>query len=245
VATYLGLVGAIEGASVTRPHGFTLVRGPGYFSFCNFAAGFVGGDARQIAAVLLEQAEACLGFYVFLMTGDEPADLHERLGDAGFQVRQTLVGMAAVGHSGEPETGATAVTDLKERRAVASFMARQFFWRMPKDGRDAIAAATALGPHTLWAVGPVHEPEAAVMLVEQPDSVGLFNLCVRPDLRRKGLGSRVVGAVGAHAARQGKPVVLQCEAELAAWYREQGFREVSRVDALSLAPDSVGDILDT
>jgi hypothetical protein len=138
---------------------------------------------------------------------------------------------------------ASLVVSRTERRHVAGFMARQFFSRMPKQGRDAIAEATAAGSHTLWTVGPPRSPEAAVMLVEQSGAVGLFNLCVRPDLRRKGLGAGIVRAVQRSAAGLGRPVVLQCEPELAPWYARLGFEPVGTVEALTRSHVESGDIL--
>ncbi len=245
LATYLGLVGSVEGAVVTRPMGFTLVRGPGYFSFCNFAAGFdvQGNDVEGAIELLREQAEDCFGFYVFAMSGDTPADLIEILEARGFERRQQLVGMASADLPQHKEIGAKVVTDPAERKLVSSFMAKQFFWRMPREARDAIAVSTAASSHTVWSVGPAAEPDAAVMLVEQERSVGLFNLCVRPELRRNGLGSDLVRGVQVAASKSGRPVVLQCEPELADWYKYLGFEAVGTVDALTLSHDDSGDIL--
>lgn len=241
LATYLGLVGAVDGSVVTRPRGFTLVRGPGPFSFCNFAAGFErDGDVLDD---LVENAEDCFGFYVFVMTGDEPSDLAVRLEGRGFERRHTLVGMHSDAAPVPDLPGARVVTTQPERRKVAGFMAQQFFWRMPREARDAIAAATAASPHAIWSVGDPGAPEAAVMLVEDGAAVGLFNLCVRPELRRKGLGASVVRAVQAAAASAGKPVVLQCEPELEPWYGALGFETVGTVEAFTLSQETSGDII--
>lgn len=245
LATYLGLVGAVNGSVVTKPKGFTLVRGPGPFSFCNFAAGFDSdqGSFEDTVEALVENAEDCFGFYVFVITGDRPADLAERLEDRGFERRHTLVGMhSAVAPSTAP-TGIRLVTTQQDRRDVARFMAQQFFWRMPREARDAIAAATAASPHTIWSVGEPAHPEAAVMLVEDGAAVGLFNLCVRQELRRRGLGAAVVRAVQAAAASKGQPVVLQCEPELEPWYRKLGFETVGTVEAFTLSQEDGGDII--
>jgi hypothetical protein len=245
LATYLGLVGAVEGAVVTRPMGFTLVRGPGHFSFCNFAAGFdvAEGDVCAVIDLLDEQSRDCFGFYVFSMSGDAPSDFREQLRRRGYESRQGLVGMASEASPSPGVVSARVVADSEERRLVASFMARQFFWKMQKEVREAIAASTAASSHTVWVVGPARDPEAAVMLVEQPASVGLFNLCVRPELRRKGLGAGLVRAVQAAASASGLPVVLQCEPGLETWYKGLGFETVGTVEALTLSHDDGGDII--
>lgn len=245
LATYLGLVAAVDGAVVSRPMAFTLVRGPGAFSFCNFAAGFdvQEDDVAELVATLRSNASDCFGFYVFLMTGDRPDHLEKALVDGGFEVRQRLVGMAAPGASGQGAEGARLVAEHEDRVKVAGFMSRQFFWNMPSQAREAIAAATAASGHTIWCVGEPQDPEAAVMLVEQQKAVGLFNLCVRPESRRQGLGSRLVQSVLRAAQSQSKLVVLQCGEELVPWYRELGFERVGAVQALTFQPSGGGDIL--
>ncbi len=245
LATYLGLVAAVEGSVVTRPLGFTLVRGPGFFSFCNFAAGFDVADEDLPAAVdlLRAQAQDHFGFYVFHMTGDRPAGLEPALIDGGFEPRQTLAAMASMNPGGVGVEGARLVASHDDRASVAGFMAKQFFWSMPPEARRAIAAATAASSHTVWCVGEPGDPKAAVMLVEQPDSVGLFNLCVKPELRRNGIGAALVRSVQNAAFTQSKPVVLQCSEDLVAWYEDLGFERVGVVHALTLAPDGAGDIL--
>ena len=245
IATYLGLVAAVEGSVVTKPHGFTLVRGPGFFSFCNFAAGFhiEDSDLDEAIALLQAQARECFGFYVFAMSGDTPDRLDERLVECGFEVRQRLVSMASVLAPAQGELDARLVTDRQERADVATFMARQFFWSMPSEARSAIAAATSACGHTVWCVGQASDPRAAVMLVEQHDSVGLFNLCVKPELRSKGIGGDLVRAVQTAASNLGRPVVLQCGEDLVPWYQNLGFDRVGHVTALTLSSAASGDIL--
>lgn len=244
LATYLGLVSAVNGSQVSTEHGFTLVRGPGPFSFCNFAAGFNLDPLRvqETVAMLKQQSDECGSFYVFSISGDTPDNLEQQLVSHGFEVRQRLTSMATQDVIGERGT-ARLITDHAERVSVATFMARQFFWSMPNEARSAIAAATAACGHTLWCVGSPADPEAAVMLVERGGAVGLFNLCVKPDLRGKGIGRGLVGAVLAAAKAQGLPVVLQCGDELVGWYSSLGFEPVGSIAALTVADTGPGDIL--
>jgi ribosomal protein S18 acetylase RimI-like enzyme len=245
LATYVGLVGSVEGAVVSKPIGFTLVRGPGVFSFCNFAAGFdlAPGDVDAAVDFLVGQATECFEFYVFSISGDEPADFDKRLEERGFQCRQSLVSMASSAPIEAKDVGARVVTEPDDRRAVGDFMARQFFWRMGREARQGIAAATAASPHTIWVVGDGSDPIAAVMLVEQPDAVGLFNLCVATESRGKGLGSDLVRAVQSAASRTGRTVVLQCGEELAGWYSNLDFERVGSIGAFTLAQAPTDDIL--
>jgi predicted N-acetyltransferase YhbS len=114
---------------------------------------------------------------------------------------------------------------------------------MAPEARQGIAAATAASPHTIWVVGDGRDPTAAVMLVEQPEAVGLFNLCVAPESRGKGLGADLVRAVQSAASRTGRTVVLQCDDELAGWYSNLDFERVGSIGAFTLAQAPTDDIL--
>jgi ribosomal protein S18 acetylase RimI-like enzyme len=115
--------------------------------------------------------------------------------------------------------------------AIARFMVEQFFSRMAGESRDRIQRATARSATQLYSLGPERRPDAAVMLVPLDGSLGLYNLCVRRELRGKGIGREVVSSVRAIAAASGAPVVLQCEPGLAPWYEDQGFEAVGEVEA--------------
>lgn len=241
--TYLGLVEPINGAVVTRPHGFTLVRGPGSFSFCNFAAGFDSEDLEETVSALIVQARDCAGFYVFVMSGDRPPDLDERLQARGFKVRQELTSM--VWEPVECPAGVEIdfVADHGERSLVAGFMSEQFFWRLPTEARRVIAAATAASRHHLFKLGGAQEPQAAVMLVPSPGSIGLYNLCVRSELRGRGIGKSIVESIKSSAAVNDTTIVLQCEGALVPWYQDLGFGTVGRVRAYTFPGTVSGDIL--
>ena len=130
LATYVGLVRAVSGSRVTQDHGYTLVRGPGPFSFCNFAAGFdLDGEIGGVLEDLKAQAEDCFGFYVFVMSGDEPGDLEDRLVGAGFEVRQELTSLVSETVATEPARARLVVGD-KDRRAVGP--GRILRWRIDR-----------------------------------------------------------------------------------------------------------------
>ncbi|MEJ5172044.1 MAG: GNAT family N-acetyltransferase, partial [Fimbriimonadales bacterium] len=72
----------------------------------------------------------------------------------------------------------------------------------------------------------------AVMLHRTPRALGLYNLCVAPWMRGRGLGACIVRQVQTDACRAGVPVVLQCRSELVPWYRRLGFRSVADLAVL-------------
>ena len=240
LATYLGLVEPISSTVVTRPMGFTLVRGPGPFSFCNFAAGFdvEEADCDAVLDLLSENCSDCPGLHVFVMSGDRPPDLQARLEAAGFELKLRLVSMAWHPQEAAEDAALAEVVEPEERRHVAEFMASQFFWRLPDEARAAISAATAASRHSLQSIGPAEDPVASVMLVPQPGTLGLYNLCVKPDLRGKGVGRSVVRTIQHSASLSGRTVVLQCDRLLAPWYGQLGFKEAGEVCAFSFCSSS-------
>ena len=240
LATYLGLVEPVSGTVVTRLMGFTLVRGPGPFSFCNFAAGFdvEEADCDAVLDLLAHNCSDCPGLHVFVMSGDRPPDLQARLEAAGFELRQRLVSMAWFPQEAAEDAALAEVVEPEERRHVAEFMASQFFWRLPDEARAAIAAATAASRCSLQSIGPAEDPVATVMLVQQPATLGLYNLCVKPDLRGKGVGRSVVRSIQHGASLSGRTVVLQCDRLLAPWYAQLEFQEAGDMCAFSFSSGS-------
>ena len=237
LATYLGLVEPVSGTVVTKPMGFTLVRGPGPFSFCNFAAGFDVEESDRAAAIdlLAQNCSDCPGLHVFAMTGDRPENLQERLEAAGFELRLRLVSMVWRPQDVARGADIAEVVDPCDRRHVAEFMASLFFWRLPEEARAAISAATAASRHSLQSIGPAEDPEASVMLVPQSRTLGLYNLCVKPELRGRGLGRDVVRTIQHGAALSGRTITLQCDGLLAPWYERLGFEEAGTVCAFTLS----------
>lgn len=243
VATYLGLVEPINGAVISKPAGFTLVRGPGAFSFCNFAAEFDAENSKDAVAALIEQSGECAGFYVFVMTGDKPEDLSETLLAEGFELRQELTSMVWEPVECQAGPSLDRVTDQNDRSFVTKFMCEQFFARLPIEAREAIAAATAASRNQIFKIGESETPQAAVMLVPGSGSIGLYNLCVRPGLRGQGIGKSVVESIKSGAAQNGIKVVLQCDRSLVPWYQGLGFQTVGSVRAYTFSGTYSGDIL--
>lgn len=232
VATYLGLVENIDGATLTRPYGIRLVRGPGNFSFCNFAAGFdfAADDADRVVDLLLENAQDSRGFCVFCSSADSSIGMLDKLMASGFSPRQSLVGMVSTGGPEGEVAEVVEQTERGQRLLVCQFMAMVFFGWMSRDARDAIALATALSRHSILSVGPVEDPDGAVMMVASENIFGLYNLCVKAEARGKGLGSSIVMAVQALAGKNDSPVGILCERSLVSWYQWQRFEPVGSID---------------
>lgn len=244
-ATYLGLVENIEGASVSKPHGVTLVRGPGNFSFCNFAISFdlEGGEVESVLDLLVQNANECEGFCVFSSTADSTKEMERQLLDKQFRVRQSLTCMASNKIADGEIATLNTYTDKHHRLAVTRFMASQFFGWMSRDARESIALATALSRHTVLCVGPVENPQGAVMLVEFGGVLGLYNLCVKENERGHSIGSNIVRAVQSIASKNSSPVGILCESALVSWYQCQRFERVGSIDVYCCETQRMSDIL--
>jgi ribosomal protein S18 acetylase RimI-like enzyme len=128
------------------------------------------------------------------------------------------------------------LADLPQKRqAIAAFMTEQFFSCQGGAFRRRVAEATARAwSLTLLTVLDREQMIGAVMLSEQPGTLGLYNLCVASAHRNRGWGQEIVRAVKKKAAMVAKPIILQCEPSLEAWYAKQGFKSSGYVDVFCL-----------
>ena len=233
LATYCSLAQGNELTTLTTEDGYTTAHGPVHLSFCNFAAGFdetPGHLGRMIA--LAERARRQSGLWVFVTDADRPPELEADLLAQGFARRHRQTQMVATAPAPSAGTNLRPAKTMELRQDTARFMADQFFLRTGPLGRQDIAAATAHSDRALWRCeGPGGLLMGAVMVSESPSALGLYNLCVAPDRRGRGLGASLVAAVQALAAAQGKPLVLQCDPPMEGWYAQLGFAAFGRVTA--------------
>ncbi len=246
LATYLGLVQNIPGSVLTKSYGVTLVRGPGSFSFCNFA--FVTEidpiDIASVVDLLIKNMNECSSFCVFVFSTDTSQELIVRMHLSGFRVRQALKCLVSRHKGPGEDLDLFEHLEKEDRLAVSKFMAGQFFGWMSSDSRKTIALATALSPHRLLSVGPLDELEGATMLVESSGITGIYNLCVKEGRRGLGLGSKIVRTVQAQAGKIGCPVGILCEPGLVSWYQLQNFEQVGSIDVYCFDPDGLDVIIE-
>ncbi len=236
--TYFALGKATPGSRFTKEIGFDACLGNFDHPICNFASGIKLDP--WVAHRLAELAYSRGAFNVYSLPGDTPEDAglrEELLMRAGFRKSYSLRQMVA-----EPGPTAEGVPLTKaatppERQEIATFMAAQFFGRHSANFRrrvsDATQSATELD---LYSVRPREELIAAVMVVEDPEIVGLYNLCVKAHAQGRGWGKSIVSEVMRGAFATGKPVTLQCDELLSPWYEGLGFRRIGSVDVYAL-PD--------
>lgn len=241
--TYYSLAQSLPETEFEKREGYTRVRGSWPLSFCHFAGEF---DSRRdpdvLARELKSESQTKDGLWVFVMPGDEPAGLRNALLDNGFSLRQCLCLMGNRS-PGSNSLSIEAATDADSRMRIGNFMAEQFFPFSPSNSRSLVARSTALSVSDLVYSGSIFEPDAAMMLSRSKRAVGLYNLCVRKELRGNGLGNKFVGSALRLADQYGLPLTLQCHASLRDWYGSLGFQHIGTVHAFFSGGKGRSDIL--
>lgn len=196
------------------------------YSFCNFLLGFEGDEASmpQILAEVCRWSQLQPALRVFLMSGDEPRNLDEALRSEGFSELHRLIQMVwyPTRSLGRQEWQVCQTTS--ERETIANFMADQFFSHTESKFRKVVREATALGPHELMHISEDGETIGAVMVAPSQHALGIYNVCVHSERRRRGYGMSLMRSAQLRAIDVGLPLVLQCDERLSGWYRELGFQ---------------------
>ncbi|RYG19603.1 N-acetyltransferase [bacterium] len=148
---------------------------------------------------------------------------------------QRLVSMVAHPSETKADIGMTYCTEPDERLEVGQFISEAFFSREPVAIRGAMANALAQAPSlTVHSHIVKDRPVAAVTLARDADILGIYNLCVAPKQRGKGIGSALVRWCLAEAAAENRPACLQCLPTLEPWYLGLGFTRSSTITVWSL-----------
>lgn len=234
--TYFALGRSTPGSKIVSEPGFEACLGNFEHPICNFATGL--SLDPWVAHRLAEIAVAKRVFTVYSLPGDLPVDpvvRDELLTRTGFRKSYSLRQMVAEPGQIGQGTPLHKAESLAERREIATFMAGIFFGRHSATFRRRVAEATLAATELdLYSVKVRDELIAAVMVVEDERITGLFNLCVKVSYQGKGWGAAIVNEVLKMAFEAGKPVTLQCDEVLSAWYEHLGFRRSGLVDVYSL-----------
>jgi len=233
--TYFALGAASGHARITHEDGYRLCLSSVDHPICNFAADL---DLHPNAAARLAQLAADrTTFHVYRVPGETRhcADLLRR---AGFQLGHRLTQMVwrpDFDLGPFPTLSLRAADSHRLRQAISAFMTEQFFSCQSGSFRRRVAEATSLATSLeLYGIVERGKLVGAVMLCEQAETMGIYNLCVAAAQRNRGWGQEIVHAVQRRALQMGKPLVLQCEAALEEWYAKQGFEPSGFVDVFGL-----------
>lgn len=231
--TYSSLAVATPGTTVRRTGNVVVAEGDLAHPICNFVLLDRGEAEDPRHEVGWAPGRPFLNVY-WPVAGERFGD--RRLKIAGLERVHSLEVMVAPGRIlGHPvrltmrEAEASA-----DRDRLAMFMADRFFGRYREAMRAGIARSTSEAQSLrLFATPDLDRPVGAVLLTETEGALGLYNLCVRPEERGRGLGAEIVRWVLAAAHARGERVTLQCDDRLAGWYRRFGFATVGRLVVFS------------
>lgn len=224
IHTYLTLARGTPGTRIADRDGYTLVSGQAPLTIANMAIDFrlLESARTRVLSELLASAQESTFFRVFTLSGDVPADLEDSLTAQGFAVDHVLTALTCPVWEVPPPEPFVLLSSDHDRRSVSEFMVRQFSYRKDPNIRRTIAQANSNSPFELWCYPNAHEPKGALMLVDTPHSIGLYNLCSAPSQRRKGLGTKMLRFAQFHAYLRGKPLVFQADGQSLAWYLRRG-----------------------
>lgn len=241
-ATYFALVEPMPRVQVIRNSGYDGCLGEFHHPICNFVV--LNRDDPSTLGEVAGLLRSRNYLNVYALHDSAESLWAEPLAEEGMESNQSLFVMASKGFLRSASVQMRQALEPAQRLRVARFMASQFFALHPSDVRDRIARATAAVDRLrLYEVVLGHSTVGAVMLHETGKTVGLYNLCVSPINRGRGIGSDIVRWVCEVAEAEGKSVALQCEARLRGWYESLGFEKIGTLEVYGLAKCKVLDIM--
>lgn len=199
----------------------------------NFAVHFNLSDAgfRKVA----DTAKRVEYFRAFVLTGDQPIDICERLEALDLKAKYSFPGFVWNGKAKPGDEVLERNIDFAEVGETAAFIVQNFFWRSPEPARRALTqlVGAASSVQEFYSCRDEEGIAAAAVLSVTDGIVGLYNLCVREDLRSKGLGSSILSQICRAAEYRGLRLILQAEEGLVSWYGKHGFVRVAELRAYS------------
>lgn len=229
IATYLALGLATKGASIEDTSDYIICRSGFNHPIANFAIK-INASEKGLER-LIKIANESPHFRIHQMNGDTAEGLDLKLTQSGLTRFHELTGMILRNPPQKTQKLAQLVPKNKIEE-VTSFMVEHFFWGSPKSLKAELASIVASVDTLKQRFYAAKEGENLVTagtLVLTDNAVGVYNVCVRTDRRRHGIGSAFVRQLSAIAVKEGKNVVLQCDPSLVSWYRKLGYEAIGRL----------------
>jgi predicted GNAT family acetyltransferase len=234
IRTYIVLGRHAPTARLVESEPFVACTGEVEHAICNFAMRLRLND--EALEALREMASGKRVFNVYSLPEDQPENIGEVLGRAGFRKTYSLVQMEGVPKDASDDLRVEQASDAKDRRTIARFMVEQFFGAQPARVRDAVTQATAAAVRfQLYPCFERGKLVGAAMAHRAAGYWGLYNLCVRPDFQNRGFGAAIVKAIGLKARDSNLPMTLQCDRNLEDWYQKLGFRRTGTIQVFGLS----------
>ena len=141
----------------------------------------------------------------------------------------------------EPEAHTFRRLDIRRARpddaeAVAEITDSAYASYLPLLGRKPLPMTAdhrrMIGENDVWLLFHEDHPVGVLVLVDEPDSLLIYSVAIRPELQGQGLGRRLLGWAEQEARRAGRPRIrLYTNALMAAnieLYRALGYLETGR-----------------
>lgn len=233
--TYMTLGTASPGVRESRTDERWMCRSEIKHPVGNFAARFhlTPEGIRELTAI----GRRDHWFRIYVCDGDEPESLVDDFCAMGADVRYELVVSAVDSDVHGSQAGPLTLVEEDSHMSqafdliVQSFFTPAEIW-VRQHMKRALRHSLTQG-HEFWSAYDSRGATAAATLVTAAGVIGLYNLCVRPDLRNRGLGSEIVQQMIGEARKRGKTLMLQCEPGLVGWYRRLGMVPIARTRALA------------
>ena len=222
------------------------VTGPLEHPIVNFA--FPGMITLESVGRLRRLAEQNPAMYVYWMPNQAQIHGPEMLIRSGFSLLSNFVVMMGSHESSrevKSQTSSIFEAGPNDRAEIAAFMVGQFFHEADPETRAAIHQSVASAHGTrLFGIQERHRIAAAMMLIEAPGTLGIYNLCVRSDRRQRGLGTALLNHALLRASESGLTPTLQCDAQIEPWYQQFGLKNIGNVQVFALQDEDKTAIMD-
>ena len=229
ISTYLALGSATKDSRIENTPEYIICRSTFRHPIANFAISL--NASEKGLEKLMKIANEAPHFRIHQMSGDTAEGLDLKLKQNGLTRFHELTGMILRNPPQKTQNLAHLVPKNKVVE-VASFMVEHFFWGSSKPLKTELASTVASVDTLKQRFYAAKEGEnlvAAGTLVLTDNAVGVYNICVRTDRRRRGIGSEIVRQLSAIAVKEGKQVVLQCDPSLVSWYRKLGYEAIGKL----------------
>lgn len=163
-----------------------------------------------------------------------------QLAPMGFRLSYDLAMMEQRQRPNVPPASLTLAERPESRQRIAQFMIDLFFESSGSSFRQVVRNATmAADELAILSLDHKGKSEGAVLLARTTGILGVFNLCVRSEVRGRGLGSQILSACSDIAQQENRRLVLQCDSKLIPFYQANGFLQVGWLRAWVPIPERI------
>lgn len=187
---------------------------------------------------LARHAASRTSFQLYAVDALPTPEILER---AGFQRSYRLVHLAADPIPVVDRTGGPSVLEAPPREPAVDLMVQCFFTRYSPSERQAIRSALIRSDVPIYGIQELGRWVAVAFAPVTEHQMGVYNLCVLPEFRGRGLGRQFVSALRMKA--EDRTVALQSDINLQNWYRQLGFSPQLTLSVYTFNPRNRANLL--